>query len=114
MANIYLTQKHCIPCEAGTPPLTKTQAEEYLKTLSGWDLVEGSTKLQKEYVFTDFKEALEFVNTLGEIAEAEGHHPDIFLHDYKRVMVMLSTHAIGGLSENDFILAAKADEKVNR
>ena len=73
-----------------------------------WMLIEDK-ELEKNYVFKDFKDALNFVNEVGKIAEAEGHHPDINLHDYKKVTIRLSTHAISGLSENDFILASKID-----
>jgi len=103
-----LTSKHCEPCEGGTPPLGEREIERLLGQLDGWNVIEGR-KLEKEYRFADFREALAYVNRLGEVAEAEGHHPDICF-TWGKVRVELSTHSIGGLSENDFILAAKADE----
>ncbi|HEY8021243.1 MAG TPA: 4a-hydroxytetrahydrobiopterin dehydratase [Thermoanaerobaculia bacterium] len=103
-----LTSKHCEPCEGGTPPLGEREIERLLGQLDGWNVIEGR-KLEKEYRFPDFRQALAYVNRLGEVAEAEGHHPDICF-TWGKVRVELSTHSIGGLSENDFILAAKADE----
>lgn len=109
-----LTDKHCVPCEGGVDPLKGGQIAEYLQVLSGWQAEEGK-KLTKSYRCEDFAEALAFVNAIGEIAEAEGHHPDINLFNWNKVSLILSTHAIGGLSMNDFILAAKIDEmKGNR
>lgn len=120
-----LKQKKCVPCEGGTKPLTPDEYGAYLRTeLSGWVDVddpsapfgsaqgEGSgqgKKIEKEYKFKNFKEALSFVNKVGDLAESEGHHPDINLHNWNKVKLTLSTHAIGGLSENDFILASKID-----
>jgi 4a-hydroxytetrahydrobiopterin dehydratase len=103
-----LAKKHCKPCEGGSPPL-KGEALQglYGQLQDGWTLVDEH-HLEKEYRFKDFREALDFVNRLGEVAEQEGHHPDIFLA-WGKVKVTLWTHAVGGLSENDFILAAKAD-----
>lgn len=114
-----LTQKHCVPCEGGTAPLTAPEIEKYLSVLQNeWQLAEaedeasGATvfKIEYEFAFKNFKEALAFINKVGGIAEAEGHHPDLFLHDYKKVTVLLWTHAIKGLSENDFIMAAKIEQ----
>jgi len=103
-----LSSKHCAPCEKGTPPLGEEEVGRLAAQLDGWS-VEGGKSLVKEYRFPDFREALAFVNRLGEVAEREGHHPDIYL-TWGKVKVELSTHSIGGLSENDFILAAKADQ----
>lgn len=80
----------------------------YLAQVSGWQVVEGRA-IQKNFKFRDFTQALAFVNKVGDIAEAEGHHPDINLHDWNQVEFTLSTHALGGLSENDFILAFNID-----
>ncbi|HVS79824.1 MAG TPA: 4a-hydroxytetrahydrobiopterin dehydratase [Candidatus Paceibacterota bacterium] len=89
--------------------MSQTESEELLKEISdGWKLVDNK-EIRKEFAFKDFPEALAFVNKVGAIAETEGHHPNIFLHDWNKVDLTLSTHAIGGLSENDFILAAKID-----
>jgi len=100
-----LAKKHCIPCEAGTPPLKAEAISKYLADIPGWQVLENK-KLTKEFKFKDFREAMEFVNKAAEIAESEGHHPDIYIF-YNLVKLTLFTHAIGGLSENDFILAAK-------
>jgi 4a-hydroxytetrahydrobiopterin dehydratase len=106
-----LTKKKCVPCEGGVKPLTPDEYGAYLRTtLSGWTDV-NTVKIEKDYKFKDFKEALAFVNKVGQIAESEGHHPDISLHDWNKVKLTLTTHAIKGLSENDFILASKIDQK---
>jgi len=103
-----LAQKRCVPCEGGVPPLDEPAARNYLAQLSGWSLVDGN-RIRKEFAFKNFARALAFVNRVGAIAEAEGHHPDILIHSWNRVRLDITTHAIGGLSENDFILAAKID-----
>lgn len=103
-----LTDKHCEPCEGGTKPLTGERIAEYFQVLTGWH-VQEEKELIKEYQCKDFAEALSFVNAIGEIAESEGHHPDLNLHSWNKIAITLSTHAIGGLSINDFILAAKID-----
>jgi len=103
-----LAAKHCQPCEGGTPPLKGAELDRLMGQLQSWSLVDGK-RIEKEYRFPDFRQALDFVNKLGEAAEQEGHHPDLYL-TWGKVRVALSTHSVGGLSENDFILAAKADE----
>jgi len=103
-----LAQKRCVPCEGGVPPLDEPAARRYLASLTGWSLSDA-TRIQKEFAFKDFARALAFVNRVGAIAEAEGHHPDILIHSWNRVRLEIWTHAIDGLSENDFILAAKID-----
>lgn len=108
-----LTKKHCVPCERGTYPLSKEESKNLLKEVNNWTLVEDR-EIEKNYVFKDFREALEFINKVGKIAENEGHHPDIKLHNFKEVNVKISTHAIDGLSENDFILAAKIDDLLKK
>lgn len=101
-----LTDKHCIPCEGNVAPLTREQFSPLLPEAVGWEVVEDA-KIVKEYRFADFAAALAFVNKVGALAENEGHHPDINLHNFNTVTITLWTHAIGGLSENDFIVAAK-------
>lgn len=101
-------EKRCIPCEGGTVPLFRPKAEELLREVQGWILAADGKSISKQYRFKDFAEAIGFANKVGNIAEAEGHHPDLSI-GWGRVGIMLSTHAIGGLSENDFILAAKID-----
>ena len=105
-----LTQKVCVACEGGVPPLQGQELHHYLEEVEDWTLGrtdEGMQMIKKKFEFKNFKEALAFVNKVGEIAEAEGHHPDIHIVSYKKVVIELWTHAIGGLSENDFIVAAK-------
>ncbi len=101
-----LAEKKCIPCEAGVMPMFRPQAEELVKDIPGWELSADGKSIARRFTFKNFAEALAFVNRIGAIAEQEGHHPDISL-SWGEVSVSLSTHAIGGLSENDFILAAK-------
>ncbi len=108
MPNLNLERKRCVPCEGSMPPLMKKQTDELKKEIgSAWQ-VEDLKKLRREFTFKDFKEALVFVNKVGEIAEKEGHHPDIRL-SWGKVMIEITTHAIGGLSINDFILARKVE-----
>jgi 4a-hydroxytetrahydrobiopterin dehydratase len=107
-----LAARSCGPCRAGTPPVEGEDLRGLLGQLSGWSAepaADGSRRLVKEYSFPDFLQALAFVNRVGELAEQEGHHPDVEL-GWGRVKLTLWTHSIGGLSENDFILAAKADQ----
>lgn len=107
-----LNQKHCIPCESGDPPITEEREEELHTEVSQWLLLrDGNHKLRRQFTFKDFKEAMMFVNEVAAVAEKEGHHPDIYIF-YNKVQIDLFTHAVGGLSENDFIMAAKID-KIN-
>lgn len=105
-----LADQTCVPCEGGVEPLTEEQASKLLAQVKGWKL-EKST-IRKEYTFKDFREAIAFVNTVADIAEREGHHPDIMIW-YRVVTLVLTTHAIGGLSINDFVLAAKVDASLS-
>ncbi len=103
-----LSKKKCVPCSKGTPPLKGEPLAQLQKQLKpGWKVVDEH-HLEKEFSFKNFKEALAFTNKVGEVAEQEGHHPDIFL-SWGKVKIQLWTHKINGLSENDFILAAKCD-----
>lgn len=103
-----LSNKKCIPCHGGMPPLQEEELRRLLPLLDkGWKLIHDH-HLEKEYVFKNFQEALDFTNRVGAIAEEEGHHPDILL-TYGKVKIQLWTHKIDGLSESDFILAAKCD-----
>jgi len=105
-----LTQKHCIPCENGDPPLPENEEDKLHKKVASWILLrDGNHKLRKQFKFGDFKEAMVFVNKIADVAEKEGHHPDIYIF-YNKVQIDLFTHAVGGLSENDFIMAAKIDK----
>lgn len=103
-----LAQRSCAPCRGDTPPLKGKELTCLMAGLSdGWSLI-GEHRIEREFRFNDFREALAFTNLVGEAAETENHHPDIGL-GWGKVVVSLSTHKICGLSENDFILAAKID-----
>ncbi|MCB2202256.1 4a-hydroxytetrahydrobiopterin dehydratase [bacterium] len=103
-----LSQKRCEPCEGGVDPLTRDQFEVYLEQLAEWTVREDKF-IEREFQFEDFVEALAWVNKVGDIAENEGHHPDIYIHGWNKVKITLWTHAIGGLSINDFVVASKID-----
>jgi 4a-hydroxytetrahydrobiopterin dehydratase len=104
-----LSAQHCVPCRGGVPPLKGAELAALLQRLGGdWRVVDEH-HLAKTYRFTDFKDALAFTNAVGAIAEREGHHPDIHLA-WGRVGLEIWTHKIDGLTESDFVLAAKADE----
>ncbi len=103
-----LAARHCVPCRGGTPPLQGEALETFKRELPDWRVVEDH-HIEKAFLFPDFKTGLEFVNRVGALAEAEGHHPDLCLA-WGRVQAVLYTHTINGLSENDFILAAKIDQ----
>jgi len=103
-----LTSKKCVPCEIGTPPLTKDQYEPLLKQLKlDWEIIDGK-KIRHEFKFQSYLKGLEFANKVGKLAEEENHHPNIHIY-YQRVVIDLTTHNIDGLSENDAILAAKIE-----
>ena len=104
-----LTHKHCVSCEGGVPPLPLDQVRNLLLALPHWHLSEGGKRIRREWRVQNFLAALDFFNRVGRLAEEEGHHPDLHLAGYRNVSIELWTHAIGGLSENDFILAAKID-----
>ena len=106
--NDKLVAKSCVPCRGGVPPLPANEIATLLQQLPGWQAV-AAHHLQKTYTFPDFATALEFVNKAGAIAEAEGHHPDLLL-SWGKVEVKIWTHKINGLTESDFILAAKIEE----
>lgn len=103
-----LADKKCIPCKGGIPPLKGKTLREVQKKLGGSWKIADEHHLEKEFSFENFKAALDFTNRVGELAEAENHHPDIYL-SWGKVKVTLWTHKINGLSESDFILAAKID-----
>ena len=108
MGQLPLTQRTCKPCEDGTEPLPLSAAQVLLADLSGWELIDGKL-LRKQVQCKDFLGAIAFIQKIAPIAEANDHHPDLHLTGYRKLTIELSTHAIGGLSENDFILAAKID-----
>jgi 4a-hydroxytetrahydrobiopterin dehydratase len=103
-----LSSRKCVPCHGGVPRLHGEEIKSYLKSLKGWEVIDEH-HLKKLFTFQDFKKALELVNLIGEIAEEEGHHPDICF-GWGRAEITIYTHAINGLSESDFILAAKIDK----
>jgi len=104
-----LKTKKCIPCEGGLAAMTREEFSKYLDQVNDWSVIDNDTKIEREFTFKDFIEALAFVNAAGEIAEKEGHHPNIYIHSWNKVKMTVYTHSINGLSENDFILAAKID-----
>ncbi len=104
-----LAKKKCLPCEEKSGALANTQSRELLEDLDHWKIVDEKL-IEKTLQFKDFGAALAFMNAVGAIAETENHHPDMCLFSWNKVKFTLSTHSIGGLSENDFILAAKIDE----
>lgn len=103
-----LSSKQCVPCRGGVPPLSADEIQPLLSQLNGWEVV-LQHHLKKNYGFSNFAEALKFVNRVGELAEEQGHHPDICF-GWGKVEVTIWTHKIDGLTESDFILAAKIDE----
>ncbi len=105
-----LVGKKCKPCEGGVDPCTLPEAEQQLSKLSGWYLTHDGQRIRKDWTVKNFMTALRFFEQVAEIAEEDGHHPDLHLERYRCVSIELWTHAIGGLSENDFILAAKIDQ----
>ena len=108
MSSDELAGKSCVPCRGGVPALSLQEAGALQRQTPLWSLEENGKRLNRTLEFADFREAMKFVNRVAEIAEAEGHHPDIAIH-WNRVELTLWTHKIGGLHENDFILAAKID-----
>jgi 4a-hydroxytetrahydrobiopterin dehydratase len=106
---VGLTEKKCVPCEGGVPALTNDEEDALLGQVGGWRVDrEDMHLLKKEFAFGSFMDAIDFVNKVAVIAEEEEHHPDLYVY-FKKVMLTLYTHAINGLSENDFIVAAKID-----
>jgi 4a-hydroxytetrahydrobiopterin dehydratase len=110
MSTAELTQKKCVPCEGGVPKLTQAEAETFRQQTPQWKTVADGERIRREWVVKNFRAGMEFFRHVEELAEAEGHHPDLHLVGYRNVAIEIWTHAIGGLSENDFILAAKIDE----
>jgi 4a-hydroxytetrahydrobiopterin dehydratase len=102
-----LTSRKCVPCEGGVPRLEGPALASMLGAVPGWD--RRGDKIHRHLRFRDFAAAMDFVNAMAAVAEAEGHHPDFEVHGWNNVSVTLWTHAAGGLTENDFILAAKID-----
>jgi 4a-hydroxytetrahydrobiopterin dehydratase len=107
-----LTERRCKACEGGVEKLTAEESGRLLLQVPKWKIEESNLSIERKWGFKNFVEAIAFINRVGEIAEDEQHHPDLHLTGYRNVKVVLTTHAIGGLSDNDFIVAAKLDAMV--
>ena len=105
-----LTKKKCLPCEGGVDPYSPIDAKAQLANHEGWYLTHDGQRIRKDWKVKNFMAGMDFFKKCAEVAEADGHHPDLHIEGYRNVSVELWTHAIGGLSENDFILAAKIDQ----
>lgn len=105
-----LVAKKCKPCEGGVEACPLPEARRQLDSLPGWELTHDGQRIRRDWVVKNFMAAMDFFNHVAEIAESNGHHPDLHVEGYRNVSIELWTHAIGGLSENDFILAAKIDQ----
>jgi len=106
MTSCGLDQKNCVPCEGGISPLSQPEAAKLLADVPGWEFAKEARAINRRFKFKNFKQALAFVNKVGEVAESEGHHPDISL-GWGYAECLMWTHSIGGLHENDFIIASK-------
>ncbi len=105
-----LTKKKCAPCEGGVAKYSIDEARAQLATLSGWRLTHDGQRIRKDWVVKNFMAGIDFFSRVAQVAEDDGHHPDLHLEGYRNLWIELYTHAISGLSENDFILAAKIDQ----
>jgi 4a-hydroxytetrahydrobiopterin dehydratase len=105
-----LVSKKCQPCEGGVAPCTLDEAQRQLAKLSGWRITHDGKRIRKDWTTKNFMAAINFFHRVAELAEKDGHHPDLHLEGYRKAWIEIWTHAIGGLSENDFILAAKIDQ----
>ena len=110
MEQAPLSQRKCKPCEGGVTPLPESAARALLRDVEGWELAADGKAIRKTVKCKDFLDAVGLIQRIAPVAEAEDHHPDLHLTGYRKLTIELSTHAIGGLSENDFILAAKIDQ----
>ena len=110
LATQELIGKKCKPCEGGVQACTLTEARDQLSSLHGWHVTQDGQRIRKEWTVKNFLAGMDFFNRVAEVAEEDGHHPDLHIEGYRNVRIELWTHAIGGLSENDFILAAKIDQ----
>lgn len=104
-----LAARRCAACEGGVQRYTVAEAESQISALAGWKLTHEATRIRRDWTMPDFRLAVKLINNVAALAEREHHHPDLHLEGYRRVWIEIFTHAIGGLSENDFILAAKID-----
>ncbi len=105
-----LSNKRCAPCEGGVPALSRDEAQALAKSVEGWVIDADGRQISRSWTVKNFMVGIEFFNKVAALAEEEGHHPDLHLEGYRQVKIVLWTHAVGGLSENDFILAAKINQ----
>jgi 4a-hydroxytetrahydrobiopterin dehydratase len=105
-----LSRKKCVPCEGGVPRLSRDEAEALLAGAPGWSLDASTERISRGWTVKNFMAGIDFFNKVAALAEDEGHHPDLHLEGYRNVKIVIWTHAVGGLTENDFILAAKINE----
>ncbi|HLD69383.1 MAG TPA: 4a-hydroxytetrahydrobiopterin dehydratase [Candidatus Omnitrophota bacterium] len=105
-----LLQRHCVPCEGIGKALTLQEAQDYLKKIDFWQLDPSGKLIRRDYVLKNFLAGIQLMSKIAQVAEEENHHPDLHLRGYRKLRVELTTHALGGLSENDFILAAKINQ----
>jgi 4a-hydroxytetrahydrobiopterin dehydratase len=109
-ATTDLIRKKCVPCEGGVDACSIAEAQQQLDNLPGWYLTHDGQRIRKDWTVKNFMAGMQFFQKVAELAEEDGHHPDLHIQGYRNVWIELWTHAIGGLSENDFILAAKIDQ----
>jgi 4a-hydroxytetrahydrobiopterin dehydratase len=109
MAASTLETKQCVPCEGGVAKYSLAEATAQVAALPAWRLSQDGTRIRRDWQLKSFRDGIRLINTIGALAEREQHHPDLHLENYRDIRVEIYTHAIGGLSENDFILAAKID-----
>jgi len=105
-----LSNKRCVPCEGGVPALSNHEASALIKSVDGWTVDPDSKRISRSWTMKNFMAGIDFFNKVAALAEEEGHHPDLYLEGYRQVKIVLWTHAVGGLTENDFILAAKINK----
>jgi 4a-hydroxytetrahydrobiopterin dehydratase len=105
-----LANKRCVPCEGGVPALSTEEAEELIRSVEGWTISPDSQQISRSWTVKNFMAGIDFFNNVAALAEEEGHHPDLHLEGYRQVTIVVWTHAVGGLTENDFILAAKINQ----
>ena len=102
-----LTRKRCVPCEGGVPALSRAEAQALARNFEGWAIDPDAKRISRSWTMKNFMAGIDFFNKIAALAEEEGHHPDLHLEGYRNLKIVLWTHAVGGLTENDFILAAK-------
>lgn len=105
-----LTSRKCVPCEGNVAPLSLDEARPLLEAVAVWSFSHDGQRIRRDWVVKNFKAGIDFFEKVAALADQEGHHPDLHLQGYRNVTIELSTHAVGGLTENDFILAAKINE----